>query len=87
MECIKGIFFPQQISMLSSNAEVKIFLTLSVFINTIPMKLLTIILCILLPPLAVALEKGLEKDFLINLLLTILGWLPGVIHGFYVLSR
>lgn len=51
------------------------------------MSLLSIILCIIFPPLAVGLEKGIGKDFLINLLLTLLGWLPGVIHGFYVLSR
>lgn len=51
------------------------------------MSLISIILCIIFPPLAVALEKGAGKDFLINLLLTLLGWLPGVIHGFYVLSR
>jgi len=38
----------------------------------------------LLPPLAVFLQKGLGKDFLINLLLTALGWLPGVIHAFLV---
>ncbi len=51
------------------------------------MGLLTIIISILLPPLAVALKHGLGKDFLINLLLTILGWLPGVIHAFYVNSK
>lgn len=51
------------------------------------MSIFTIIICIILPPLAVALEKGIGTDFLINLLLTLLGWLPGVIHGFYVLSR
>jgi uncharacterized membrane protein YqaE (UPF0057 family) len=51
------------------------------------MGILTVILSILLPPLAVALKHGLGKDFLINLLLTILGWLPGVIHAFYVNSK
>ena len=51
------------------------------------MSILLIIICIFIPPLAVALEKGLGTDFLINLLLTLLGWLPGVIHGFYVLSK
>jgi len=51
------------------------------------MSIFTIVICILLPPLAVALEKGIGVDFLVNLLLTLLGWLPGVIHGFYVLSR
>jgi len=51
------------------------------------MSILSIILCILIPPVAVLLKKGLGADFLINLLLTILGWLPGVIHGFWVLSK
>lgn len=51
------------------------------------MSLLTIILSILFPPLAVALEKGAGKDLLINILLTLLGWLPGVIHAFYVNSK
>ncbi len=51
------------------------------------MSVLTIVLNILLPPLAVALNRGLGVDFIINLLLTMLGWLPGVIHAFYVNSR
>ena len=48
------------------------------------MSLLTIILNILLPPLAVFLKHGLGTTFLINLLLTIIGWIPGVIHAFLV---
>lgn len=46
--------------------------------------MLIIILNILLPPLAVALRHGIGSAFLINLLLTLLAWLPGVIHAFYV---
>jgi uncharacterized membrane protein YqaE (UPF0057 family) len=46
--------------------------------------MLTIILNILLPPLAVYLNHGLGQDFLINLLLTLIGWLPGVIHAFLI---
>lgn len=48
------------------------------------MSLLTIILNILLPPLAVFLKHGLGTTFLINLILTIILWLPGVIHAFVV---
>lgn len=34
---------------------------------------------VILPPLGVFLEKGLcDKDVLINILLTILGWIPGM---------
>jgi len=50
------------------------------------MSLLTIILNILLPPLAVFLNHGLGNKFLISLLLTLVGWLPGVIYAFYVNS-
>jgi len=45
---------------------------------------LTIILNILLPPLAVFLKHGLSGTFLISVLLTAIGWLPGVIHAFIV---
>ncbi|WP_378175509.1 YqaE/Pmp3 family membrane protein [Aquimarina sp. SS2-1] len=48
------------------------------------MSLLTIILNIFLPPLAVFLKHGLGTTFLISLLLTIIGWIPGVIHAFVV---
>jgi len=48
------------------------------------MSISTIILNILLPPLAVFLKHGLGGTFLISLLLTIIGWLPGVIHAFIV---
>ena len=47
--------------------------------------ILKIILAILLPPLAVALEYGLGGKFLLNLLLTILGYIPGVIHALLIL--
>ena len=46
------------------------------------MSLLTIILNILLPPLAVFLKHGMGTTFLISVLLTLLAWLPGVIHAF-----
>lgn len=48
------------------------------------MSLITIILNILLPPLAVFLKHGIGMTFLISILLTALAWIPGVIHAFYV---
>jgi len=51
------------------------------------MSILQIILAIFLPPVAVALRYGLSSAFWINLLLTILGIVPGVIHAFYVLTK
>jgi len=35
-----------------------------------------ILLAIILPPLGVFLERGCNADFLINILLTILGYIP-----------
>jgi len=51
------------------------------------MTIIEIILALFLPPVAVALRTGLSSDFWINLLLTILGIIPGIIHAFYVLSK
>ncbi|MBK6265977.1 YqaE/Pmp3 family membrane protein [Marivirga sp. S37H4] len=51
------------------------------------MSLIQIILAVFIPPLAVALSKGLTGAFWLNLLLTILGIIPGIIHAFYVLTR
>ena len=47
--------------------------------------LLLVILCILLPPLAVYLHQGeINNKFWISLLLTLLFWLPGVIYALIV---
>jgi uncharacterized membrane protein YqaE (UPF0057 family) len=51
------------------------------------MSIVQIILAIVLPPVAVAMDKGLSGAFWLNVLLTLIGWLPGVIHAFYVLSK
>lgn len=51
------------------------------------MSFLMIVLTILLPPLPVLLKEGLGLHFLLNILLTLIGWLPGVIHAFWVQTR
>jgi uncharacterized membrane protein YqaE (UPF0057 family) len=43
------------------------------------------ILCLLLPPLAVA-DKGLG-NFIIVLVLTLLGWVPGVIGALIICNQ
>ncbi|EDP94932.1 YqaE/Pmp3 family membrane protein [Kordia algicida OT-1] len=48
------------------------------------MSILTIILSVIFPPLAVALKHGISSQLLINILLTLLGWIPGVIHAIIV---
>ncbi len=48
--------------------------------------ILKIILAIILPPLGVFLEVGLGKHFWINIILTLLGYIPGIIHAIYVIA-
>lgn len=49
--------------------------------------LFLIIIAIILPPLAMLIETGLGKQFLINLVLTMIGFVPGVVHAVYVIAR
>ena len=51
------------------------------------MDILRIILAILLPPLGVFLQVGLGAQFWINVLLTILGYFPGIIHAIYIIAK
>ncbi|KAI0093590.1 hypothetical protein BDY19DRAFT_881364 [Irpex rosettiformis] len=44
-------------------------------------------LAIILPPVGVFLERGCGADFLINILLTILGYIPGIIHALYIILK
>ncbi|MBX7526110.1 YqaE/Pmp3 family membrane protein [Qipengyuania vesicularis] len=48
------------------------------------MAILILIATILLPPLGVAAKHGLSGTTLLNVVLTLLGFIPGVIHGLYV---
>ena len=51
------------------------------------MDILRILLAILLPPLGVFLQVGLGLHFWINILLTLLGYIPGIIHAIYVIIK
>jgi len=46
---------------------------------------LRILLAILLPPLGVFLEVGIGLQFWINIVLTLLGYVPGIIHAVYII--
>lgn len=51
------------------------------------MKILRFILAFVLPPLGVFLTTGVSTALIVNILLTILGWLPGVIHALWVIVK
>lgn len=51
------------------------------------MDIVRLILSILLPPLGVFLQVGLGLQFWINIVLTLFGYLPGIIHAVYIIAR
>ena len=51
------------------------------------MELLRILVAILLPPLGVFLQVGIGKQFWINVLLRILGYIPRIIHAVWVIAK
>ena len=44
-------------------------------------------IALFVPPVPVFLKRGCGADILINICLWILGWIPGVIHAWYIISR
>ncbi|WP_047866471.1 YqaE/Pmp3 family membrane protein [Rubrobacter aplysinae] len=49
------------------------------------MDILRLILSIIIPPLGVFLQVGLGGQFWLNVVLTILGYFPGLIHAVYII--
>ena len=46
------------------------------------MDFIRVLFSILLPPLGVFLQVGIGPQFWLNILLTLLGYIPGVVHPF-----
>ena len=51
------------------------------------MELIKIIASILLPPVGVFLQVGIGGHFWLNILLTILGYIPGIVHAIWVIAK
>jgi uncharacterized membrane protein YqaE (UPF0057 family) len=51
------------------------------------MDVLRILLAIVLPPLGVFLQVGLGLHFWLNILLTLLGYIPGIIHAVWIILK
>jgi uncharacterized membrane protein YqaE (UPF0057 family) len=50
------------------------------------MDCLRIVLSLIIPPLGVFLQVGFGPHFWINILLTLLGYVPGLIHAIWVIA-
>ncbi|MEM7727120.1 MAG: YqaE/Pmp3 family membrane protein [Cyanobacteria bacterium P01_A01_bin.45] len=51
------------------------------------MDLIRIICAIFLPPLGVFLQVGIGIDFWINIVLTLFGYIPGIVHAIWVIAK
>ncbi|MEP4148610.1 MAG: YqaE/Pmp3 family membrane protein [Halioglobus sp.] len=47
-------------------------------------KIVALIVSIFLPPVAVYLKKGAGSDLIINIVLCLLMWVPGVLHAIWL---
>lgn len=51
------------------------------------MDIVRIIIAILLPPLGVFLQVGFAGPFWLNILLTLLGYIPGLVHAIWIIAK
>ncbi len=49
--------------------------------------IIRIICAVFLPPLGVFLQVGIGPQFWINILLTLLGYIPGIVHAIWIIAR
>lgn len=50
------------------------------------MDIIRIILSVIIPPIGVFLQVGFGLQFWVNILLTLLGYFPGLIHAIYIIA-
>lgn len=50
-------------------------------------KIVLIILALFLPPIAVFLKKGAGKDLIINILLCLVFYIPGIVHSVWLVTK
>ncbi len=48
---------------------------------------LKILLAVLLPPVGVFMEVGVGLHFWLNIVLTLFGYIPGIIHAVYIILK
>jgi uncharacterized membrane protein YqaE (UPF0057 family) len=51
------------------------------------MTILKIILALILPPVAAFMQVGIGMHFWLNILLTLLGIVPGIIHALWLVAK
>ncbi|QDT07051.1 Proteolipid membrane potential modulator [Rubripirellula lacrimiformis] len=50
------------------------------------MNFIRILIAFILPPVSVYMQFGIDKHFWLNCLLTLLGFVPGILHAVYIMA-
>lgn len=64
-----------------------IFISIDMVEQEVHMKLLAVIGALILPPLGVLLGGGSAGQLVLNIILTIFFWIPGLIHALWVILK
>ncbi|WP_231603467.1 YqaE/Pmp3 family membrane protein [Neorhodopirellula pilleata] len=56
------------------------------FLSEVMMEFIRLLIVFLVPPLAVYLQFGIDRHFWASCLLTVLGFVPGVLYSLYVMT-
>lgn len=51
------------------------------------MGFLQVVASVIIPPVGVFLKRGIGLSFLLSIVLTLLGYVPGLIHAIWVVTR
>ena len=49
------------------------------------MTLIKLLIALILPPAAAAMQIGFSSHFWVNIVLSLIGWLPGVVHAWWLI--
>jgi len=64
-----------------------VFRHLRKFMRRWLMDIVRIIIAVILPPLGVFLQVGIGGAFWLNILLTLLGYIPGIVHAVWIIAK
>ena len=51
------------------------------------MDCLRVVLSVIIPPVGVFLQVGFRWPFWLNILLTLIGYIPGLVHAIWIIAR
>ncbi|MBW4442883.1 MAG: YqaE/Pmp3 family membrane protein [Plectolyngbya sp. WJT66-NPBG17] len=51
------------------------------------MNFLRLVFAVVLPPVAVFMTSGVSSALLVSILLTLVGWVPGIIHAIWYIQK